>query len=68
MDYLIGARKSSISPAILKDVISGKQIDIQRCCYNDGTYTWRSDLIYYIEKYDIALDEEFVTYINNKSE
>ena len=67
LDYLIGAKKGSISPAILKDVISGEQIDIQICCYTDGIYAWRSDLIYYVEKYDIALDEQFIKHVNSKT-
>jgi len=27
---------------------------------NDGKYTWRSDVIYYFEKYNLKLPDEFV--------
>lgn len=28
--------------------------------YNDGEYAWRSDIIYYVEKYNMRLEEDFV--------
>jgi len=30
---------------------------------SDGKYQWRSDIIYYVEKYDLELPEEFVNYV-----
>ena len=48
------------APGRALDVISGEKIDRTLCMYNDGEYAWRSDIIYYVEKYNMRLEEDFV--------
>lgn len=33
----------------------------------DGVWTWHADLAYYVDKYDLLLDESFLEYIREKS-
>ena len=61
--YLKNAKKGAISPGNIKDVITGEKISGEFCCYNDGEYAWRSDVIYYVEKYNLKLDANFIKHI-----
>lgn len=63
LNYLKNGNKGAIAPGKMTDVISGEVIDGELCCYSDGKYGWRSDLIYYFEKYNIELPEDFVNMV-----
>ena len=60
LTYLRAGRRGAVAPAILTDVISGERIPSVLTMMTDGEYFWRSDLIYYIEKYHLMLDEDFL--------
>ncbi len=30
---------------------------------SDGKYEWRSDVIYYVDKYDMELPDEFIQHV-----
>ena len=62
LEYLKKGKIVAYAPGRVKDVVSGKYIDGDLCCYTDGTYEWRSDTIYYFDKYNLRLDEEFILY------
>lgn len=64
--YLKSGKKGAVAPAKIKDVITKEYIDIELCCYTDGYYAWRSDLIYYVDKYNLKLQDNFVNYIKQK--
>ncbi len=66
LSYMKNCKISSVSPAIVTDVINPKKKINELYCMTDGTYGWRSDVIYYVEKYDMALPDEFVQYVLNQ--
>ena len=61
--YLKTAETVSVSPGVMTDVLTGKRTGLQLRCYSDGQFFWRSDVPYYVEKYDMALPEHFVEHI-----
>ena len=48
------------------DPFSGEQVKETNFGYSDGEYTWYESQIYCLEKYDLALTDEFLTYIRKK--
>ena len=60
LSYMKGCKVTSASPTILTDVISGKRMPFPLTCMTDGKYAWRSDLIYYVENYNLLLPSDFV--------
>ena len=61
--YLKTAEVVAASPGIMTDVITGKHTGINIRCYSDGQFFWRSDVPYYVEKYDMALPSHFIAHI-----
>ena len=64
--YMRKGKITSCSPAIVRDIITNQVINIPLNFMTDGVYAWRSDTIYYFEKYDIKLDNDFIEYVLNK--
>lgn len=58
--YLKNGRVGAMAPGYLYDEIDGATMIPRPTCYNDGVYGWRSDLIYYYEKYNVDLPEDFI--------
>lgn len=67
LDYLEKGKVTSVSPSISRDLINKNNIIKKLYMMNDGIYAWRSDTIYYFEKYDIELQEDFIQHVLNKS-
>lgn len=63
VNYLKSGRVSSASPSIVYDIISGEKINQHLEMLNDGKYAWRSDTIYYFEKYNMKLSDEFIDHV-----
>lgn len=42
------------------DIFTGKPANIELCTYTDGNFTWTSEEIYYFEKYNLKLNDEFI--------
>lgn len=63
LQYLKNGKKGAMAAGRAYDIIGNKPIQGEFCCYNDGEYVWRSDTIYYFEKYNLALDSDFVKHI-----
>ena len=66
LNYLKKGRVVSLAPARLKDVVTNEYINISLRCMSDGKYSWRSDLIYYYEKYNVKLDPGFIAHVKRK--
>lgn len=58
--YLKNAECIAAMPAIFRDAFTGEIITGDTVILSDGEYEWFSDIPYYVEKYDMKLDEEFV--------
>ncbi len=66
---LLYMRKSKIieaSPEIIWDIINPAMNIPDNFRISDGKYEWISDVIYYLDKYDLSLPNEFVEYALNK--
>ena len=59
-------RKGTITAAAAgraRDVISGEIIDGELTYLTDGVYEWRSDIPYYVDKYNVRLNDDFIHYV-----
>ena len=45
------------------DAFTGEEVYEADNGYTDGSYTWYESEIYYFEKYDLALEEDFIAYV-----
>ena len=63
INYMKNCKITSASPAIITDLINPEIKLTELYCMTDGKYGWRSDVIYYVEKYDMELPEEFVQHV-----
>jgi hypothetical protein len=66
LSYMKRCQVDAAAPAILRDVINPDYKIPELLLMSDGTYGWRSDVIYYVEKYDMALPEDFIAHVLNK--
>ena len=64
--YLENGIVVATSPGTIIDVLSpDKEIIGNETWYTDGKYLWCSELSYYIERYNLKLDDEFLNYIRS---
>ena len=63
VSYLKKGKPFAAAPAINKDVLSGERIPGELLMLTDGVYEWRSDLVYYIEKYNLKLPDDFIKHV-----
>ncbi len=63
VSYLRNGKVISAAPGIMKDILTGERTGREMLVYSDGQYAWKSDLIYYVEKYDMRLPSEFIDHI-----
>jgi hypothetical protein len=64
LDYLSTGESIAKAPAVLVDHVTGVKLEnIELEMLTDGEWQWRSDLFYYVEKYNLRIDEEFLTHI-----
>lgn len=54
-----------VCPMIARDAITGERIGVP-AVYRDGDYSWRTETIYYFEKYNLALPDDFVAHVLSK--
>ncbi len=53
LKYLKSKEPNAVAPGRATDVFTGEVIPTVFACYTDGKYAWRSDLIYYVERYNL---------------
>jgi len=63
VQYMKRSEVIAAAPAIVRDVLNPEVKIPELLLMSDGKYQWRSDIIYYVEKYDLELPEEFVNYV-----
>ena len=61
--YMKKCKVVAVAPAIVRDIINPNNKIAELCLMTDGKYEWRSDIIYYVEKYDMELPEEFIQHV-----
>lgn len=71
VSYLKNNGKATLaSSAIARDLLTNERIkgEYQLVVYDDGKYSWWSDLAYHVEKYNLRLPKEFEDYVLNKKQ
>ena len=63
IEYLKKGKHIAESPSRVTDFITGQPIKTPLSMLSDGYYSWRSDIIYYYENYNIRLKPEFIAYV-----
>lgn len=63
IDYMKKCDVIAVAPGTLIDVIDNSTRISKVALMTDGKYEWRSDLIYYVEKYDMELPAEFIQHV-----
>lgn len=61
--YLKRGKIVSACPSIWKDVFTGEKINGEELMLSDGKYAWRSDVVHYVDKYNLSLPDEFVEHV-----
>jgi hypothetical protein len=64
--YMKECKITAVAPARVTDLINPEMKISELCMMTDGKYEWRSDVIYYVEKYDMELPEEFIQHVLNR--
>lgn len=64
VEYLRNGELMIASPGLAIDVLSDSQPIIgELCILTDGKWAWPSDLAYFVEKYSIELNNEFIDWM-----
>lgn len=61
--YLKSGRELAYGGKQAKDLLTGKIISDGFTLMSDGVFGWRSDLVYHIENYNIALPKDFILHV-----
>ena len=61
--YLRSCKVIAAAPGIMRDAFTGKVIPGEMLAYSDGKYYWGSEAIYYFEKYNLKLPDDFLNEI-----
>lgn len=60
LNYLSSFKPDCVAAGKVYDCVKGEFTDITIEGYEDGEYYWETTQIYYFDKYDIKLDDDFV--------
>ena len=63
LDYLKKGTSIFVRTDILHDIFTGDTISYENCVLGDNKYIWSNELIYYVEKYNAELPDEFIKLI-----
>lgn len=66
IEYMKKCKVTAVAPAIVRDLINPENKIAELNLMSDGKYEWRSGVIYYVEKYDMELPEEFIQHVLNQ--
>jgi hypothetical protein len=59
VEYLKSGIPYAAIPEIQHDIFTQDRIPYESVLYTDGNFKWTSDIIYYVEKYNLLLSKEF---------
>ncbi len=65
--YLKAVKPYIVGVFALRDVVTGKLYSTCCCNYKEGDWEWTDSDVYYFEKYNVPLNEEFVSLFYNKT-
>ena len=61
VEYMNKSKVIAVAPAIVRDIINPDNIIPELLLMSDGIYEWRSDIIYYVEKYDMGYQKNLLS-------
>lgn len=64
VEYLKAGRKTFAAAGLFKDFYTG-EYKSANYAMTDETFTWMSSLIYYVERYNLRLPQEFENHVLN---
>jgi hypothetical protein len=68
LKYLRAGKVLMMAPGVVSDALEpSKGIIASLSILTDGRYAWRSDLAYYVERYHVALPDDFVAHMRDNS-
>ncbi len=65
IDYLKRGKAIAAAAGRARDMFTDEPIKGELLCLSDGEFEWRSDVIYYVDRYNLQLSEEFVKHVVN---
>lgn len=63
LNYLKNGKDDGVCCSSIFDFVSSSSTGNTIHCYTDGEFSWDDEEIYHFEKYNIKLDEEFISKI-----
>ena len=68
LQYLKNGKIVAVAAGFARDIFTGQRIKGELVAMSDGVYSWRSDIIYYVERYNMRLSDEFEEYVLKRSD
>ena len=65
IDYMLNGSVHMVTASKPIDIFTGNVINYDLVFMDDGEYSWTSKLIYYVDKYNLKLPEDFINHIMN---
>lgn len=65
LEYMKHATVIAAAPGRVRDIFTNKPVPGEMLAYSDGSYYWGSEAIYYFDRYNLKLPEEFINHIVN---
>ena len=63
LNYLRQGKITAAAPGVPVDIVLQERIKGYKTILSDGTYEWQSELIHYIDKYNMKLPDEFIEHV-----
>ncbi len=63
LSYMKKGRVFCASPSIKKDCVTGNDLPVFDYYMTDGQYMWSSETLYYLEKYNFDVSQDFKKYV-----
>ena len=60
LHHMKNAQVTAAAAGVFRDILTGEVIPAEALCLTDGEYYWRSDIAYYVERYNMRLPQEFI--------
>lgn len=60
LKHLKSGKSLFASAARVKDIFTSKATNVELCTFTDGVYTWTSEEMYYFDKYNLKLNDDFI--------
>ena len=67
LQYLKSGKVVAVAAGMARDILTGQRIKGELVAMSDGVYSWRSDIIYYVERYNMKLYDDFEKYVTTQN-